>query len=131
MYTGKNRQASRPSEQLWSESRNQYNTETFLNPISYCLTEQEEEGDEGEAEEEHKKNEGGGGFYQTAADENEYAMVVKLPRDIYLLCNIPIALHPGELEATSPQTGHGVKFTWTGPAEKQSTSFLQAILELM
>lgn len=63
-----------------------------------------------------KKNEGGGGFYQTAADENEYATVVKLPLDIYLLCNIPITLDSGELEAISPQTGHGVKFTWTGSA---------------
>lgn len=77
---------------------------------------------------ERKKNEGGGGFYQTAADENEYATVVN---DIYLLCNIPIALDSGELEAISPQTGHGVKFTWTGSAEKQSTSFSQTILELM
>lgn len=80
---------------------------------------------------ERKKNEGGGGFYQTAADENEYATVVKLPLDMYLLCNIPIALDSGELEVISPQTGHGMKFTWTGSAAKRSTSFSQAILELM
>ncbi len=122
MYAGKNThththththtEESRLSELLWSESRNQYNTETFQNPISNCFK-TEEGGEEG------GKWGGGGRFHQTEeiTDKNGMKMNKQWSKhSMWYLSVLVMWCRPGcgELEPIPVYVGWEVGYTWAG-----------------